>query len=703
MSRKSVCFIVVTAFTSIHSGSYAQVCPHARTMVTQSINEGSLVTLRGNTRPEASPANDRGPVSKTFQIDHMFLQLKRPLEQQEQLEKFIAELHDPASPNFHKWLTSKQFGQQFGLAQEDLSMVTGWLQSHGMTVNSVYPNLVVDFSGTATQVSEALHTTIHHLAVGGKQHFGNMTDPQIPLALQPLVTGVVSLHDFMPRPLSHPTPAYTISSSSQALVPADIATVYNLNAAFSAGFSGQGQTIVLLENANLYSTGDWLVFRKVFGMARQYPSGSLTTVHPGANCLDPGLSGDIAEATLDAEWATAAAPNATIQVASCLDTSTFGGFIALQNILSSNSTPPAIISIGFGEPESQLGAAKNAFINGLYQMAAVEGVSVFVSAGDSGGAFIDRNQSNATHGISVNGYSSTPNNVSVGGTDFADSYFGTNAKYWNSANSPTFGSARSYIPEIPWNDSCAGQLLSTSSGFSAPYGVGGYCNNGGPISIVGGGGGPSTCATGLPGPSGASGNTCRGYAKPAWQSILGNPNDGVRDIPDLSLFASNGVWGHYYVVCLSDPAQGGAPCVGPPNTWAGFGGTSFSAPVMAGIQALVNQKTGSRWGNPNTVYYRLASTEYGNSGSATCNSTGSSVNSTCTFYDVTLGDTAVNCSGPNNCFLGPNPGSFGVLSTSNTSYQPAFQTHTGWDFATGIGSVNAWNLIRNWPTASGKR
>src|SRR5215471_3887518 len=123
MSLKSICFVFVAAFTSIHSAIYAQVCPRARTLVTQSINETRLVTLRGNTRPEASPANDRGPVSKSFQMDHMFLQLKRAPEQQEQLEKFIAELHDPGSPNFHKWLTSKQIGQQFGLAQEDLSMV----------------------------------------------------------------------------------------------------------------------------------------------------------------------------------------------------------------------------------------------------------------------------------------------------------------------------------------------------------------------------------------------------------------------------------------------------------------------------------------------------------------------------------------------------------------------------------------------------
>lgn len=697
------CFsIILLLLCGVQYRANAQVSRKARTAVTQSISENRLVTLRGNTRPEANAANDRGPAAGAFPMDHMFLQLRRPAEQQQELDKFVEELHDPASPNFHKWLSPKQFGEQFGLAQEDLGTVTRWLESHGLVVNSIYPNLAVDFSGTAAQVREVFHTRIHRLAVNGKWHYANMSDPQIPAALQPLVVGVASLDDFMPRPLSHATPAYTIGPDAQAVVPADLATIYNFNPAFAAGLSGQGQTIVLLENSNLYSDGDWLVFRKVFGMARKYPRGKLVTIHPGANCFNPGLSGDDAEATLDAEWATAAAPNATITIASCHDTSLFGGFIALQNLLANASTVPSIVSIAFGEPESLLGAAKNAYINGLYQMAAAEGVSIFVSSGDSGAAFVDRAVNNATHGISVNGYASTPYNVSVGGTDFADSYFGTTTRYWSSTNSPAFGSALSYIPEIPWNDSCAGELLATSNGFSTTYGANGYCNQGGPESITAAGGGPSGCATGSPDPSGAVGNTCRGYAKPAWQSILGNPNDGVRDIPDLSLFAANGLWGHYYVVCFSDPApgNGGAPCLGPPSGWAGFGGTSFAAPILAGMQALINQQTRSRWGNPDPVYYHLASVEYANGGTASCNASSTPISS-CIFHDVTLGDIDVNCSGTNHCFSGSSAGLLGVLSTSNTAYQPAYRATTGWDFATGIGTVNAWNLLSNWPAATG--
>jgi subtilase family serine protease len=121
---------------------------------------------------------------------------------------------------------------------------------------------------------------------------------------------------------------------------------------------------------------------------------------------------------------------------------------------------------------------------------------------------------------------------------------------------------------------------------------------------------------------------------------------------------------------------------------------------MAGMQALVNQQTHSRWGNPNPVYYQLAAMEYANGGTANCSSSANPSNN-CIFRDVTLGDIDVNCTGTNHCFFGPAPGLLGVLSTSNTAYQPAYRAATGWDFATGIGTVNAWTLLKNWPVGAG--
>src|SRR5205823_10676345 len=150
--------------------------------------------------------------------------------------------------------------------------------------------------------------------------------------------------------------------------------------------------------------------------------------------------------------------NAAILMASCADTTTFGGLIAMENLINS-SQPPPIVSISYGQCETVNGAAANAAYNSAYQQAVAEGASIFVAAGDSGAAGCDNSVAEATHGIAVNAFASTPYNVAVGGTDFSDTYPGTNPVYWNSSNTSAFGSVLSYVPEIPWNDSCAGALL----------------------------------------------------------------------------------------------------------------------------------------------------------------------------------------------------------------------------------------------------
>jgi hypothetical protein len=237
-------------------------------------------------------------------------------------------------------------------------------------------------------------------------------------------------------------------------------------------------------------------------------------------------------------------------------------------------------------------------------------------------------------------------------------------------------------------------------GYATTFGSSGFCSTGETYfsNNEGGSGGPSACATGTRSTPGVVSGNCAGYPKPSWQAgVVGIPNDGVRDLPDVSLFAANGLWSHYYVFCYSDPTSGygGAPCTGAPSGWSGAGGTSFATPIMAGIQALVNQNAGGPQGNPNYRYYQLAVDEYGASGSSTCNSSnGNAVGSSRIFYDVTLGDNDANCTGSYNCYI-PS-GKNGVLSTSSNSYAPAYGTTTGWDFATGIGTVNAYNLVMNW-------
>ncbi len=477
----------------------AQPSGNLNRTIHEAINENKLTTLEGNMRPEATAANDRGAVSADFAMNHMLLQLKRSPASEAALKQFIEEVQDSKSPNFHKWLTPAQFAASYGVASGDVETVSAWLQSRGFTVNGVQPSgLMIDFSGTAGQVHSAFHTEIHHLNVNGAAHFANMSNPEIPAALEPAVAGVVSLHDFRPKAQmihKNVSPQYTFTTSngtSHAIVAGDLATIYNLTPLFSAGFSGKGQSIMVVEDTYLYSTGDWNVFRKTFGLTRPYPYGTLSQVSPtGAlTCTNPGFQGsstdpgygDDGEAAIDVEWATAAAPNAAIILAACEDTSAFGGLIALENTLNGPAASlPSVVSISYGEAEAANGAAANLAYYNAYAQGVAEGVSIFVSSGDEDAAS-DDDGNPSTHGIGISGFASTPYNVAVGGTDFGYTALGVDpSTYWNSTNTSTYSSALSYIQEIPWNGSCASSLFANYFGLT-PVSI---CNNAAVTSTTG--------------------------------------------------------------------------------------------------------------------------------------------------------------------------------------------------------------------------
>jgi subtilase family serine protease len=691
-------------------GSAAGTAP---ALVTQAVDESKLVTLTGNTRPEAIVANDRGRVANEARLDHMQLLLQRSAADEAAVERFVDSQQDRSSPNFHQWLSAAEFGARFGTGSADIAHVTSWLQAHGFTVNYDYPShMVIDFSGTAGQVAEAFHTEIHNLSVNGVAHIANMHDPKIPAALQPVIAGIVSLSDFRPRPQLRHRPDFTgtsqyCSGNCYWVAPADLAKIYNFNPLFTAAspITGKGQTIAVVEDTNLYSTSDWTKFRSIFGLTT-YKYGKLETVHPlpADNCRDPGVNsdGDDVEAALDVEWSSAAAPDATIILASCDNTNTTDGvYMAIQNLVNEKAPPP-VISVSYGDCEADQGEAANAAFKTLYQQAVAEGISVFVATGDAGPVDCSGFVKGATLGIGVSGWASTIYNTAVGGTDFSDTYSGTNGTYWTKSAGKPWGTAKSYIPETPWNDTCAGALLTNYFQPSNPvaYGSKGFCNSATAkkyyVELGGGEGGPSACATGTASKTDVVSGTCKGWPKPSWQSLVGVPDDKVRDIPDVSMFAADGVWNHQYLLCFSDPNNGGAACSGNPEVWgAGGGGTSYATPIVAGIQALIDQKMGKAQGNAAPVLYRLARLQYGSKGNANCDANqGASFSTSCIFHDVTFGDDIQPCKGKVDCYL-PS-GTYGVLSTSNTKYEPAYVAGVGYDLPTGIGTINADALVEKW-------
>ena len=683
-------------------------------LIIQKLDETRLTLLRGNTHPLARAEFDRGPAPVNLSMQRMLLVLTRSAQQEAALQTLLEEQQDKTSPNFHKWLTPDEFGAQFGASEQAIQMVTAWLQSHGFQIDSVpRGHGVIEFSGSTGQVQAAFHTAIHNYMVNGASHWANASDPQIPSALAPLVAGVDSLNNFGKRPLHHVVgvfaksanrgrlmlvqrmqalngsnlPLYTSQCGSNpntgapfycnGITPYDFATIYNVLPLWNATtpIDGTGQSIAIVARSNI-NLQDVTNFRSVFGLPANPPQVILDGPDPGI------VQGeDETEADLDVEWSGAIAKGSTIKLVVSESTEATDGIDLSAEYIVDNVVAP-IMSESFGQCELFMGTAGNQFYNSLWEQAAAEGISVFVSSGDQGSAGCDFFQGNvpqpAKNGLEVSGIASTPYNVAVGGTDFDD--FFNPLTYFNLTNNPTTGaSAIGYVPETTWNSTCTNAILGNPQiGFSADAET--NCNNSqltGLVETIGGSGGKSNCTT----PSGSNPFGCAGgYAKPAWQTGTGVPSDNKRDLPDVSLFASDGFVNNFYVLCELD-AGGGCGFSG---NFVGIGGTSASSPAFAGLMALIDQKQGMAQGNPNFILYKLAATQ----SALSCNSSNKPASS-CVFNDVTSGTIATPCAtGTLNCTTSHGGDQYGVLSGYNAA--------SGYDLATGLGTVNANNLVSNW-------
>ncbi len=666
----------------------------ARARIAAPIDDRNLVALPGNTHPLARPEFDAGTAPADLPANRMILLLSRAPEQQAALEKFLADQQDPGSANYLHWLTPAEFGDKFGPADGDVATVTNWLRSQGFVVERVTAGKnAIEFSGTAALVQRAFHTALHQYVVNAQEYWANAQDPQIPAALTPVVRGIVSLNNFPRKPLSHRLgafsrqpdgtvkPQFTVSNSSgtyYALGPADFATIYNTNSLLQAGNNGAGQTVAILGRSNVHLS-DVATFRNFFGLG----AGNTSVVIDGP---DPGIvPGDEDESVLDLEWASAVAPSASVVLVSAEGTATTSGLeLAALHVIDKNLA--GIMSLSYGICESALGAAGNQYIQSLWQQAAAQGITVIVSAGDSGSAGCDYQAIGqiADSGIAVNGLASTAYNVAIGGTDFDDA--GSQSTYWNSTNnSTTHGSALSYIPETAWNSTCAATASAGNLNVCPQMPASGSPSSSSGLNILAGAAGASSCAVSTS--SGGAVQCQAGNPKPSWQIATGVPADSVRDLPDVSLFSAVRSNSHsFYVVCQSDLPGMTYACTSTTNlTFAGVGGTSVAAASFAGIVALAQQKAGTRLGNINYLLYSLASQS-----GASCASTASPASS-CIFNDVVSGNISVPCkAGSPNCSQ-TSGAATGVMVDGSAS--PAFMAGAGYDLATGLGSVNVTNLV----------
>ena len=771
--------LVCLAFISI-SGSRA-LCQSAASQrslprITEKIDDEHLVPLSGNTLPVANSKNDLGRARPDLVMTDLVLVLSRSPEQQAAFDTFVASQYDPASPNFHHWLEAAEIGEQFGPSASDISAISSWLSNHGLAIAEVSKDrMSIRFSGNASQIEHAFHTEIHTLQVNGQKHIANTRDPQVPIALASVVAGLKALHDFHPRPLHHagekaqfdastgkwtrtasprnlptsaaaiPHPDYgiTVSTSSgsypiEDVAPFDFATIYNVLPLWNAGTDGTGQTIAIAGTSDI-NPQDVANYRKVFGLPAGPPLKTIV-----ANGVDPGQCtayagyctiGDLFENTLDVEVSGSVAKNAQIDLVVSGQTSPITDTVySSANYVIQNNTAK-ILSVSYGLCELFMGTGGNAAYNNLWETGAAEGIAIFVATGDAGSPTCDQNLATslpygARFGLSVNGLASSPYVTAVGGTDFTwckptinssgqVSGCSTVSPYWNSTNSLSNGaSAANYIPETPWNDSCASSLgaaylesLAKYMGYTGVTDAEAACNfvvqkrsaiyqrYGIDLSFfvnsVGGGGGASTCTTNstsdtttTPDPSSCSG----GYTKPSWQSgVTGIPSDGKRDIPDVSFFAGAGFWNSATLVCVSATGT----CVTATSTsneptGQEVGGTSVATPQMAGVMALINQKVGVNQGSPNPELYSLAAKQSWTACTSETVKTGSS----CYFNDVDASTIATPCEvGSLNCSITHTGNTWGLLS--------GFSAGKAYDQATGLGSLNIANVVNGWTSLVG--
>jgi subtilase family serine protease len=777
---RSLLVSLVIALTILAAGRRVEAqspdlsLPAAAPQISGPIVESHLQRLTGNPSPSAETSTDLGRVPNDFPQQHILMMLRRGTAQQQALDHFMQEQYDPHSANFHKWLTPEQFGSLFGPSTTDIELITGWLTQHGFTVNRVAAGRTfIDFSGTAGHVGAAFHTEIHHYQHRGEEHFANASDPLIPAALANVVSGFRALNDFHPKAIAHePTIArldratgkwshlaqghFTTdygAGTDYVVGPQDFAQIYSINQVWQQKILGTGQTIGVIGDTDL-AAGDIQNFRDQFGISALGPNGSVVVDHPPATvCAAPNPSSPDLEGYIDAEWAGATAPDATIDFVTCADSGvTSGTDLAAGYIVqdAAHAKQDSVLNSSYGYCEQDPESESNQFYVQLWQQAAAEGITVVVAAGDAGGAECDEaiRFTYVNHGLGVSGEASTPYNIAAGGTDFSDVFSGTTANYWSATNSSTLQSAKSYIPETAWNESCGSALVLQSfnqqngKSFTSGSGPNGLCTYAStlPVNFLliqptfirsGGAGGLSTVSS-----------------RPGWQSgVAGLPSGNARALPDISMFASSGLyWGHSLIFCYSGNGQG-CDFSDPTTVFADTdGGTSFVAPAFSGIMALINQKTGDRQGQANNILYPLAAQQFITNSSATqpnlatCAAyLGTGVLPACYFHDVSgtpnpdpatqqqtpfvTATTSIPCTGSataagvftdastdatsnyENCYgyqitvtgsgssLVTTPNFYGVLSTADAATAPAFAATPGYDLATGLGTPNVYALV----------
>jgi subtilase family serine protease len=748
--RSSLCLIAAsTLLTTICA---ATLCFAEAPDRIGTISASQTTPLAKSLHPKAQPQFDLGPVEPSRPLSYITLLIAPSPSQQKALDQLLAQQQDPHSHNYHKWLTPAQFADRFGLSQNDLNKVTAWLKSQGFKVASVGGgrNSVV-FSGTAAQVQGAFGTEIHNYKIDGEEHFANSTPVMVPAELGGVIKSVMGLHDFRPRPTyrgrglaatrNFRSDYYDGNYSfPNFLAPGDVATIYDIVPlyALATPINGTGQKLAVMGQTDIL-LADINDFRNGFGLT-PIPTGSggCTTTTTGttgiviAPCTttnfayvlvgsDPlALGSDIMEADLDIEWSGAVASNAQIIFVNAPETAA-GVNDSLNTAINPPSGPPVapVISMSYGACEAQAQDVET-----LMQQGNAEGVTIMMASGDTGAAGCDYGPATAdppfpaaSGGLAVNYPASSPEATGVGGTEITIADDTAPNTYWSAptTNPPNGGTALPAalnMPEITWNDDVEFSQFCVSNPGST------FCTHGGSPAVPGwvditsqetaqediwisaGGGGASNCV------SESAGGICDaapagGFPQPTWQStspklVISGVPQGVRWVPDVSLFASPNFPGYILCTPQNPPSTNASTCSAgifdAVDTYESLvGGTSASTPVFAGIVTLLNQFLNGAslagLGNINPKLYQLAAITPSNGA----------------FHPVTSGTNIAYCAGatpsgqPTGVICPAPSGTTGTFGYDASASDPT----TGYNLVNGLGSVDANALFNAWQASLG--
>jgi pseudomonalisin len=462
--------------------------------------------------------------------DRLAMSITLGVRHQEELDGLLAALQQPASPQYHRWLSPQAFAARFAPSTEEYGALAEWLEGEGFAVRRWENRLRLDFSGSVARVERTFGVRMNYYRNAGRIDMANENAPLLPVQFADSVE-FMRLNTF---PLAKPLVRFRTSGGTVAMAPGDLRTAYNALPALARGIDGSGQIVAVVARSD-YNDSDVSSFQQQFGDDLPLPTKVFPAGNPGVGAVnsvcsesnylhDPAgrqqcIHGEEGEVLLDVEWANALAPGATVLV----DIAGPGAGDADidQSLLDivNHHLEAKMISISFGACE-RLDQADSALFGIMYAQAAAQGQTVFVATGDDGA-----DDCGDGRGASVNVLATSPNVTAVGGTALNAIFDGD-------------GNATGYLSEAVWND--------------------GKGASGGGRSIL--------------------------FRKPAYQVAPGVPADGWRDVPDVALLASPLTPGYFTIVESVVTIVGGTSAGTP--SWAGIAALLNQAGPVEGSGAL---------------------------------------------------------------------------------------------------------------------